>query len=207
MASGVVASFPLNSLPDSLNPLSSAPTDSGKASTLPPEFVIDPNLLPTEMDLFRFEAEASKQLAIPADSTTASPGLSTFLASSPYNSPSHHLDLRRLAAPSLLLAKALTVLQPTRPDYATAPYTTALNWPDVVRTLRALCAAHAQPWTEDRGFYVVVFRSRLKTTADAELLYELDAKSHEEATASGGLLKYWFGKVDGERRNLATCEF
>jgi hypothetical protein len=38
-------------------------------------------------------------------------------------------------------------------------------------------------------------------------LYKLDYESHAEACESGGLLKYWFGKADGERRNLATCKF
>jgi len=28
-----------------------------------------------------------------------------------------------------------------------------------------------------------------------------------EATLSGGLLKYWYGKPDAERRNLATCMY
>jgi hypothetical protein len=36
-------------------------------------------------------------------------------------------------------------------------------------------------------------------------LFELDAFSHQEAMASGGLLKYWYGVKDQSRRNLATC--
>jgi hypothetical protein len=54
-------------------------------------------------------------------------------------------------------------------------------------------------------FYVVSFRSQLKPDADPERLFELDAFSHQEAMASGGLLKYWYGVKDPNRRNLATC--
>ena len=61
-------------------------------------------------------------------------------------------------------------------------------------------------WTS-QTFYVVIFRSQLKPDIDNDLLYKLDYESHREACESGGLLKYWFGKTDGERRNLATCEF
>lgn len=54
---------------------------------------------------------------------------------------------------------------------------------------------------------MVVFRSTLKADADGEKLHVLDEMSLREAVAGGGLLKYWFGNVDGERRGLATCEF
>jgi hypothetical protein len=59
----------------------------------------------------------------------------------------------------------------------------------------------------ETSFYVVVFRSQLKPDIDQDRLYLLDYESHREACESGGLLKYWFGKADGERRNLATCEY
>lgn len=52
----------------------------------------------------------------------------------------------------------------------------------------------------------MVFRSCIALNADVDRLHELDAKSHQEATASGGLLKYWFGSKNAERENLATCE-
>jgi len=57
--------------------------------------------------------------------------------------------------------------------------------------------------------YVIVFRSRRElplSPATSVRLGELDSLAHEEAAASGGLLKYWFGSpnpVTG--RNLATC--
>lgn len=53
----------------------------------------------------------------------------------------------------------------------------------------------------------MVFRSTLSSEADGEKLHVLDEMSLREAVAGGGLLKYWFGNVDEERRGLATCEF
>lgn len=150
------------------------------------------------------------------------PRYSTHLISSPYNSPGHYLNLTTLTTPHLLLAKALTALKPARPDYATAPYSEALNFPDVLEVLRRLCRQAGVEWTQ-HSWYVVVFRSVLKESvvrvagkrADGKLsvneefeeLYELDFESHGEACLSGGLLKYWFGSCDSQRQNLATCEY
>jgi hypothetical protein len=53
---------------------------------------------------------------------------------------------------------------------------------------------------------VVIFRSKRKEVVDKYLLHVLDQQSHIEATASGGLLKYWFGDPNPERRNVATCK-
>ncbi|RMJ21295.1 hypothetical protein PHISP_07828, partial [Aspergillus sp. HF37] len=110
-----------------------------------------------------------------------------------------------LDQPSQLLARSLTILAPTRDDYATALYAASFNWPAVFARLQDLCTAHGYPWHEARGFCVVVFRSRLRAGADADWLHELDERSDEEACASGGLLKYWFGGADWRGDNLATC--
>lgn len=91
------------------------------------------------------------------------------------------------------------------PEYATAEYSTALNFPDVVEVLRGLVQKGGVQWPET-SFYVVVFRSQLKPNIDNDYLYLLDYESHREACESGGLLKYWFGKTDRESRNLATCK-
>jgi hypothetical protein len=99
---------------------------------------------------------------------------------------------------------ALTALKPARPDYATATYTEALNFDSVLDVLRTLVKSEGAQWRET-SFYVVTFRSKLKEGIDIDYLYKLDFESHREACESGGLLKYWFGKTDGERRNLATC--
>ena len=130
---------------------------------------------------------------------------STVLISSPYLEPTHHLDLTTLDAQSQLFARALAVMEPTGPDYAVADYTTAFNWPTVMAALQHFTAEARQAWTR-QSFYTVIFRSRLTLTVDRELLHQLDKESHREATLSGGLLKYWFGTPNAERRNLATCK-
>lgn len=178
----------------------------------------DPALITTEFDAHRFQAAAYTQLisaAVPKFPTQAptptTPPNSTpsdSLITSPYNKPGHYLSLSTppLPLPSLLLAVALTSLQPTLPTYATAHYTSALNLDVVLDVLCALVKREGLKWPETR-FYVVVFRSKLKDNIDNDYLYKLDEESHAEACASGGLLKYWFGKSDLERRNLATCMF
>ncbi|KAI8931984.1 hypothetical protein NX059_010880 [Plenodomus lindquistii] len=191
--------------------------------TNPPPFhitqVLHPSLITTDFDLLRFSAAASEQLPTltpntPNHSTKTKINvpqpLSTNLISSPYNNPGHYLSLPSLPLPSILFAKALTALRPVRPDYATAAYTSALNFDHVLGVLRDLVRQANTEWAET-SFYVVVFRSKLKRGIDNEWLYKLDYESHREACESGGLLKYWFGKADddddGERRNLATCTF
>lgn len=128
----------------------------------------------------------------------------THLTSSPYPDAANQLHLPSLPLPSQLFALALTALSPSRPDYATAPYTESFNWPSVFSLLRALSQKQNITWPRTE-FYVVIFRSKLKEVIDRERLGLLDQMSHQEACASGGLLKYWFGAPDGGRRNLATC--
>jgi hypothetical protein len=181
------------------------PTKTAKISLTAPSHgttVLDPSLITTEFDSLRFEAAAYSQLDI---SQAKNDDLSSLLISSPYNNPDHYLDLTTLDIPNLLLSKALTALKPLRPDYATAPYTEALNLSTVVDLVRKFAADEKFEWKE-QTFYVVSFRSRLKETIDNELLYKLDYESHREACESGGLLKYWFGGPSEERRNLATCK-
>ena len=136
------------------------------------------------------------------DQTKADSG--DFLVVSPYAFQPHLLDLRRLESPQNLLARALTLLKPVRTDYATAPYHLSFNWRFVIDYLRFLNeeAGHLWSW---QHFYIVVFRSQVPSTTNRVELGELDEKAHAEATQSGGLLKYWFGKPDENGRNLATC--
>ena len=193
---------------------STKPTSSNTHHLASSTTVLNPAFITRDFDKLRFEAAAFNQLprllssspplATDAD-VSSSPALSTSLISSPYNDPGHYLDLRTLSIPSLLLAKALTALQPTTPDYATAAYTDALNFDHVLGVLQSLARSLDFKWKETH-FYVVVFRSRLNAGVDQDWLYKLDYESHREACESGGLLKYWFGKADAERRNLATCE-
>lgn len=129
---------------------------------------------------------------------------SSLLVASPYTSPPHLLDLARYSRASQLFAKALTRLQPIREDYATAEYTVSFNFGEVMGTLRYLARDEGFTWKATE-FYVVSFRSQLSPDADPERLFQLDACSHQEAMASGGLLKYWYGVKDQDRQNLATC--
>lgn len=188
--------------------------------------VLGPEIVTQDFDALRFEAAARKQLVfsdaahnqLPSTATSPSPPspdaeptalpptYSTNLISSPYNIPGHYLDLTRLPNPSRLLALALTALQPTRPDYATAPYPLSLNFPAILTLLRTLLHHSSTPWPQT-SFHLVSFHSTLRRGVDQAALASLDAAAHAEACASGGLLKYWFGKADlaGARTNLATC--
>ena len=129
----------------------------------------------------------------------------TQIKSSPYSDPLNFLNLTELDQPLCLFALALTKLQNVRPDYATAPYMSSFNWDEVFSILRGLCEQTGTQW-QGTDFYVVIFRSKLRAEADRARLGELDQMSHQEACASGGLLTYWFGSPDDERRNLATCK-
>ncbi|OGE56655.1 hypothetical protein PENARI_c003G04177 [Penicillium arizonense] len=154
----------------------------------------------TDFDAHRFKAAAAQQL----QPQQRSQETDTHLIASPYNSAAHLLDISALERQDRLFALALTYLKPTRADYATAGYTESFNWTEVFELLRAFSEAEDHTWKR-RTYYVVIFRSVLLPDVDSDYLYALDAHSHREAMASGGLLKYWFGAKDGLERNLATC--
>ncbi|CAF1574398.1 unnamed protein product [Didymodactylos carnosus] len=127
------------------------------------------------------------------------------MLSSPYSDSDHLLDLSSLiSSNSRLLAVALTNLRTVRSDYAVADYQSSFNWSEIVSLLEPNFNDD-----DDNEFYIVAFRSQLKsniTSSELKHLYSLDKYSHKEANASGGLLKYWFGIPRLEdRRNLATC--
>jgi hypothetical protein len=202
-------------------------TSNGKVWTPRIPMLFGPQLITTDMDALRLEGAAYAALAfngrdlawrIPdshfsseydeATSPHDPDELLWRVVSSPYNKILHTLDIeyeRYLSKESKFFAVALTALKPAVEGYATAPYTQALNFEEVMGVLRWLMGAYGFQWKEI-SFYVVVFRSQLKEDIDEEYLYELDEMSHYEANQSGGLLKYWFGKKDSERRNLATCK-
>ncbi|MCJ1243750.1 hypothetical protein MMC30_000947 [Trapelia coarctata] len=128
-----------------------------------------------------------------------------FLVVSPYLTQPHLLNLNAVSKPIQLLAKALTLLQPTRTDYATAPYLDSFNWTAVMETLQGLRQVDLDYRWESQAFYVIVFRSQIPPSTDRSYLGMLDQLSHTEAMESGGLLKYWYGVPDENGRNLATC--
>lgn len=159
-----------------------------------------------DFDQLKFHTAASLQIPWPEQNLPTSTYNDTRLISSPYNSEPHLLDLQTLDTQSRLVSLALASFKPIRDDYATAEYLDAFNWQEVFDLVKAFSEAEGHKWTR-QSFYVVEFRSKLQPGVDQEHLHALDAYSHQEAIASGGLLKYWFGTKDGERRNLATCGF
>ena len=128
------------------------------------------------------------------------------LVVSPYAFAPHLLRLDSVSKPNQLLAKALTQMRAVREDFATAAYIESFNWSTVVDYLKNLSEKAAYEW-QPEVFYIVVFRSRVRPVTNRVDLGLMDAKAHEEAMQSGGLLKYWFGVPDAYCRNLATCKF
>lgn len=127
------------------------------------------------------------------------------IASSPYLETDHLLDLNTLDHQSRLFALALTTLQTRTPRYASVRYEESLDLDELLVEVRKLVNQSGLGW-KHQDFYVVEFRSQLKPEIDHALLFKLDKESHREANISGGLLKYWYGEPDEERRNLATCK-
>lgn len=148
-----------------------------------------------------------KSATIPSEWVNAEEQHSSFpwLVVSPYLEREHQLDLRTVDTPYRLLAVASTKLENSGNDYAIVKYEDAFKWSDLMKNLKDLADREGYQWRRHQ-FYVVEFRSKLKQDIDNNLLFKLDKKSHEEATACGGLLKYWYGEPDPERRNLATCK-
>jgi hypothetical protein len=170
-----------------------------------PPFLFHHSLVTKDFDALKFHAAASLQLQFGLRHDIVAKSDDRLIVS-PYNEAPHLLDLKTLDLQCQLLAKALTILQPIRDDYATAPYIESFNWQVVVDFLTDLSTLEGHQWQEQE-FYVVSFRSRLFPNVDNHRLHELDAFSHQEAMSSGGLLKYWFGTKNHNYQNLATCMF
>ncbi|KAI9891171.1 MAG: hypothetical protein M1814_003014 [Vezdaea aestivalis] len=165
-----------------------------------------PSVVSSDANGLRFEASASLQLRHLNPSLSPPPSSSNLLVISPYTSHEHLLDLRSVSLPNQLLAKAMTLFRPTRPDYATAPYPDSFNWADVISEYTHLSNHQSDPQLlSQQTFHLISFHSRLPPSTSRAHLSALDAASHLEAVRSGGLLKYWFGEPDSEGRNLATC--
>ncbi|TQB68676.1 hypothetical protein MPDQ_002939 [Monascus purpureus] len=178
-----------------------APLSVGKKSDSPS--LLHHSLVTTDADALEFHTAASPQLQFNQRPGSISKSDSKLIVS-PYDDLRHILDLTTLDTPNRLFAKALAIFKPIRDDYATASYTESFNWQDIFEFLKELSDAEQYLWSKQH-FFVVVFRSILLPDADSERLHELDVHSHREATASGGLLKYWFGTKNSNRENLATC--
>ena len=188
------------------NPISSPPSHCPRSPTR--ISIIDNGLVNPSVPALKFDAAAS--YALPQAyrdgcNHARSQILEELLLVSPYTAKAHLLDLSTLGKTDQLLAKALTMMKPSRNDYATSPYTDTFNWQTIIDTLRSLAKEEGYAW-EAEAFYIVVFRSQVPPMTDRSHLGEMDRKSHEEAMKSGGLLKYWFGVPDVSGRNLATCK-
>jgi hypothetical protein len=99
----------------------------------------------------------------------------------------------------------LTHLNVARDEYATCRYEDTFDWTALLAALNTLAKQLGRRWKR-REYYIVEFRSKLKERSNVDLLYKLDKESHSEANQSGGLLKYWYGSPDSERRKLVTCK-
>ncbi|KAF3986195.1 hypothetical protein FT663_04630 [Candidozyma haemuli var. vulneris] len=128
------------------------------------------------------------------------------IVASPYTAPEHLLDLSSLTPVLQDVACALGDFAPTSARYAYDSYIDSFNVAAIVSQVQKTARID-----EPIYIYVIVFRSILKKEIAANpentaLLYEADRLSHAEATASGGLLKYWYGVPDPQTgQNLATC--
>ncbi|SNX86987.1 uncharacterized protein MEPE_05696 [Melanopsichium pennsylvanicum] len=62
------------------------------------------------------------------------------------------------------------------------------------------------PLSASRVWYGVLFLSVRRKDSESQSFYEADRLAHEEATASGGLIMYWYGSPSPTTGvNLATC--
>lgn len=84
-------------------------------------------------------------------------------------------------------------LAPITPDYATRPIMEGFNWTD------CLAGVTAGEW------YLVVFRSVRRATADAARLTEYDDRAYAEAMQAPGFLFYFKGATDEYRHCLSFC--
>jgi hypothetical protein len=91
------------------------------------------------------------------------------------------------------LYEACQQLSPIHSDYATLPIQEGFNWSSCLGDARF------------ERLYLVVFRSVLRATADLELLWEHDRRSHAEALDVGGLLYYFRGDMNERRECLSFC--
>src|SRR5215210_5314029 len=90
------------------------------------------------------------------------------------------------------LYKACQQISPRHNDYATLPIEDSFDWSPL-----SLC--------DFEQLYLVVFRSLRRQEADPTLLREHDDRAHEEALASGGLLRYFKGHANERDECLSFC--
>ena len=89
--------------------------------------------------------------------------------------------------------QAFQHLAPLTPDYALCPIAAGFNWADCLAGL------------DEGRWYLVVFRSLRRVTADVALLTAFDDQAYDEAQAAAGLLYYFKGVLNPARACLSFC--
>ena len=84
-------------------------------------------------------------------------------------------------------------LAPAGADYATRPIGDAFDWRGAARP------------TDEGEWYLVVFRSVRKATADEARLTWFDDRAHAEAAASAGFVHYFKGPLTDAGECLSFC--
>jgi len=84
-------------------------------------------------------------------------------------------------------------LVPVQAGYRSAPILEAFNW------------SYTLEQVEWGRWYLIVFRSMRRDDVDSVLLGHHDDLAFAEALASGGLLRYYKGAMDRQRRCLSLC--
>lgn len=118
----------------------------------------------------------------------SNPQTPRYLVASPYTDPEHLLDLQSLDIENQLLSEALQSMHAVTEDYSTRPYLESFNWSAVIDRVRALSSTRGHAFRET-SWYIVAFRSQIKSTTVYPDLGALDKAAHAEAMASGGFLK------------------
>jgi hypothetical protein len=75
----------------------------------------------------------------------------SYLIVSPYTEDDHLLRLDSVEPQCQFIARALTVMQVLRPDYATSPYFETFNWPEVIAQLRQILTSNGHKWQEQKS--------------------------------------------------------
>jgi len=88
--------------------------------------------------------------------------------------------------------EACQQISPRHEDYAILPIEDAFDWSSL-----SFC--------DFEQLYLVVFRSLRRPEADLDLLCEHDDRAYEEASAAGGLLRYFKGHVNERDACLSFC--
>ncbi|KAF0519073.1 hypothetical protein F8M41_016680 [Gigaspora margarita] len=80
-------------------------------------------------------------------------------------------------------------------NYATEPIETSFNWNEIASDIKDI----------EGEWYLVAFRSIRSINANNDSLSNAEKKAYNEAEKHGGLLKYWSGEFNQNRKCLSIC--